>query len=227
MRFLFASALVAVALAPAVPYARQAAVPSADAVLADLRQGNERFAAKHFTRPHQTAERQHELATGQQPEAAILTCADSRVPPEIVFDQGLGDLFDVRVAGNVARDPEIASLEYAVEHLHCPVIVVMGHEKCGAVTAAAEAGTPAGHLSALVDAIKPAILAAEKMPGDKIENAVRINVQNVVKELRESKPILAETSAAGHVKIVGAVYSLDTGKVDWLPDGAAQKTSTK
>jgi carbonic anhydrase len=103
----------------------------------------------------------------------------------------------------------------------------MGHEKCGAVTAAAEAGTPAGHLSALVDAIKPAILAAEKMPGDKIENAVRINVQNVVKELRESKPILAETSAAGHVKIVGAVYSLDTGKVDWLPDGAAQKTSTK
>jgi carbonic anhydrase len=215
-----ASALLAAASA-------QEKTLSADAVITDLRQGNERFVAKQFKRPHQTAERQHQLATGQSPEAAILTCADSRVPPEILFDQGLGDLFDVRVAGNVARDTEIGSLEYAVEHLHCPVVVVMGHQKCGAVSAAAEPGTPPGHLAALIDAIKPAILAAATMPGDKIENAVRINVQNQVKALRASQPILAETSAAGHLKIVGAVYSLDTGKVEWLPDAPAQKTSLK
>jgi len=221
------ASLFAVALFVVVPFAQEK-TPTPDAVLSDLRAGNARFVSKQFKRPHQTAERQHELATGQNPEASILTCADSRVPPEIIFDQGLGDLFDVRVAGNVARDPEIASLEYATEHLHCPVIVVMGHQKCGAVSAAAEAGTPPGHLSSLVDAIKPAIDAAAKLPGDKIANAVRINVQNVVKQLREAKPILSEATAAGHLKIVGAVYSLDTGKVDWLPDAAAaQKTSAK
>ncbi len=226
MRTICASALIAVAVLAAAPRA-QDKIPSADAVLADLRQGNARHVAKQYNRPHQTAERQHELASGQSPEAAVLTCADSRVPPEIVFDQGLGDLFDVRVAGNVALPPEIASLEYAAEHLHCPVIVVMGHQKCGAVSAAAEAGTPPGHLPVLVNAIKPAILAAASMPGDKIENAVRINVQNVVKELRASKPILSEASAQGHLKIVGAVYSLDTGEVDWLPDAPAPKTAAK
>ena len=202
----------------------QERTPSPEAALRDLREGNARHVAKHYTRPHQTAERQHELASGQHPEAAILSCADSRVPPEIVFDQGLGDLFDVRVAGNVARDTEIASLEYAAEHLHCPLVVVMGHQHCGAVSAAAEAGTPPGHLPSLVDAIKPAITAAAAMPGDRIENAVRINVQNVVRQLRGEKPILAEMADSGHLKIVGAVYSLDTGKVEWLPD---QKTSEK
>src|SRR5215831_15383517 len=210
-----------------VALAAQEKVPSADAVLSELNAGNGHHVAKQYQHPHQTATRQRELATGQHPHAIVLSCADSRVAPEIIFDQGLGDLFDVRVAGNVARDPEIASLEYATEHLHCPVIVVMGHQKCGAVSAAAEAGTPPGHLSSLVDAIKPAIDAAAKLPGDKIANAVRINVQNVVKQLREAKPILSEASEGGHLKIVGAVYSLDTGKVAWLPDAAGQKTSLK
>ena len=224
MKVTAALAVLASALLAAAP-ATQEKPLSADAVLKDLRQGNERHVAKQYRRPHQTAERQHELASGQNPEAAILTCADSRVPPEIVFDQGLGDLFDVRVAGNVARDPEIASLEYAAEHLHCPVVVVMGHQKCGAVSAAAEAGTPPGHLSVLVDALKPAVLAAAKMPGDRIENAVRLNVQNVVRQLRETRPILSEASAQGHLTIVGAVYSLDTGKVEWLPDGAPKSSA--
>jgi carbonic anhydrase len=219
------ASLFAFALFAVVPFAQEK-TPSPDAVLSDLRAGNARFVAKQFKRPHQTDARQHELASGQSPEAAILTCADSRVPPEIVFDQGLGDLFDVRVAGNVARDTEIASLEYAAEHLHCPVIVVMGHQKCGAVSAAAEAGTPPGHLPALVDAIRPAIDAASKMPGDKIDNAVHINVQNVVAQLRGTTPILSEAASAGHLKIVGAVYSLDTGKVEWLPDPGA-KAPTK
>lgn len=215
MKAIHAAALVAVALFVAVPAAQKAA-PSADAVIADLKAGNARYVSKHYLRPHQTAERQHELTTGQSPEAAILTCADSRVPPEILFDQGLGDLFDVRVAGNVAGDTEIASLEYAAEHVHCPVIVVMGHQKCGAVSAALEGGNAPGHLPSLINAIKPAVDASKGLPGDRVENTVRINVENVVKQLSTSKPILSEAVTAGHLKIVGAVYSLDTGKVDWL-----------
>jgi len=101
--------------------------PSADAVIGELKAGNAHHVAKKYQRPHQSAVRQHALETGQTPHCAVLTCADSRVPPEILFDQGLGDIFDVRVAGNVAGDDETASLEYAAEHLHVPVIVVMGH----------------------------------------------------------------------------------------------------
>jgi len=154
-----------------------------------------------------------------------LTCADSRVAPEIIFDQGLGDVFDVRVAGNVAGNDEIASLEYAAEHLHTPVIVVMGHQKCGAVSAAVEAkpgGEAAGHLSALLTPISSAVEKAKKLQGDVVENAVRINVENVVEELRTSKPILSELVSEGKLTIVGAVYSLDTGKVTWLSESAPQ-----
>src|SRR5262249_27440652 len=154
----------------------------------------------------------------------ILSCADSRVAPEIIFDQGLGDLFDVRVAGNIAGDPELASIEYAAEHLQVPLVVVMGHQKCGAVTAAAEGGEAHGHLPALIEAIRPAVEKAKGLPGDHIENAVRINVENVVRQLRESEPVLKELVGKQQLRIVGAVYSLDTGKVDWLPaaTGSAQ-----
>jgi carbonic anhydrase len=202
-------------------------VPSADAVLAELKAGNAHHASKHYVHPHQTAARQRELAGGQHPHAAILSCADSRVAPEIVFDQGLGDLFDVRVAGNVAGDAEAASLEYAAEHLHCPLIVVMGHQKCGAVSAAVEGGEAPGHLPMLIAAIKPAVDAAAALSGDRVENAVRINVQNVVRQLRDGTPMLSEAAAKGHLRIVGAVYSLDSGSIEWLPDAAAQKTSAK
>jgi carbonic anhydrase len=167
--------------------------------------------------PHLTSARQRELAAGQHPHAAILSCADSRVAPEIVFDQGLGDLFDVRVAGNIAADAELASLEYAAEHLACPLIVVMGHQRCGAVSAAVAGGEAAGHLPALLAAIKPAVLKAATLSGDRVDNAVRLNVENVVRQLRESTPVLAKMTAEGHIRIVGAVYSLDTGKVAWLP----------
>jgi carbonic anhydrase len=215
MKWIYASALLAVTVGAAAAAAQDAAM-TPDKAIAELKAGNARYVSQHFLRPRQTTARMHELATGQHPEAAILTCADSRVPPEIIFDQGLGDLFDVRVAGNVASDTETASLEYAAEHLHCPVIVVMGHQKCGAVSAAAEAGDAPGHLPSLITLIKPAVDKAAGMPGDKIDNAVRINVENVVKQLTAAKPILSEAAAAGHLKIVGAVYSLDTGKVDWL-----------
>jgi len=203
----------------------QEKAPSADAVLAELKAGNDHHAGKKYAHPHQTASRQRELASGQHPHAAILSCADSRVAPEIVFDQGLGDLFDVRVAGNVAGDTEIASLEYAAEHLHVPVVVVMGHQKCGAVTAAADAGEPEGHLSALVGPIRPAVQRAKTMKGDTIENAVRINVEMVVDQLRGSKPILGELVSKHELRIVGAVYSLDTGRVDWLAASAGAGSS--
>ena len=211
--------LTVLASAPAA----QGPAPTADTVLAELKAGNEHHAAKRYVHPHLTPARQRELATGQHPHAAILSCADSRVAPEIVFDQGLGDLFDVRVAGNIAADAEVASLEYAAEHLSCPLIVVMGHQRCGAVSAAVEGGEAAGHLPMLLDAIKPAVLQAATLPGDRIDNAVRINVENVVRQLRESKPVLAKMTDEGHIRIVGAVYSLDTGKVDWLAPATDHK----
>jgi len=191
--------------------------PAAADVLAELKAGNEHHATKHYQHPHQTAARQRELTTTQHPHATILSCADSRVAPEIVFDQGLGDLFDVRVAGNIAGDAEIASIEYAADHLGVPVLVVLGHQRCGAVTAAAEPGEAPGHLPVLIAAIRPAVEQARGMPGDTIDNAVRINVENVVRQLTGSQPVLAGLTAAGRLQVVGAVYSLDTGKIEWLP----------
>src|SRR5262249_35083534 len=160
--------------------------PSADAVLRELKAGNDHHVAKRYQHPHQTAVRQRELADGQNPHAIILSCADSRVAPEIILDQGLGDLFDARVPGNVASDAELPRMEYAAEHLHTPVLVVMGHQKCGAVTAAAAEGTAEGHLPSLIALIRPAIASAKDRPGDLIENAVRINVENVVRQVRAS-----------------------------------------
>jgi len=206
-----------VALALIADVSVQDKPPSAADVLAELKAGNEHHATKHYQHPHQTAARQRELTTTQHPHATILSCADSRVAPEIVFDQGLGDLFDVRVAGNIAGDAEIASIEYAADHLGVPVLVVLGHQRCGAVTAATEPGEAPGHLPVLIAAIRPAVEQARGMPGDTIDNAVRINVENVVRQLTGSQPVLAGLTAAGRLQVVGAVYSLDTGKIEWLP----------
>ena len=216
MRFIDASAFAAASLL-AMGAQEHAPLPSAGAVLAELKTGNAHFVAKHYQHPHQTATRQKALASGQNPHCAILTCADSRVPPEILFDQGLGDIFDVRVAGNVAGDAEIASLEYAAEHLHVPLLVVMGHTHCGAVSAALEGGTLPGKLPGLVAAIQPAVDQSAHEPGDRLDNAVRDNVVHVVGQLRAAKPVLSELVATGKLRIVGAVYSLETGKVEWLP----------
>jgi carbonic anhydrase len=202
--------------------AKDASQPTTVTILAALKEGNQRHVGAHYFHPHETAAYRQQLSAGQHPVASVLSCADSRVAPEIIFDQGLGDLFDVRVAGNVAGNDEIASLEYAAEHLHTPVIVVMGHQKCGAVSAAAEGGEAAGHLSAILTPISSAVEKAKKMQGDVVENAVRINVENVVEELRTSKPVLSELISEGKLTIVGAVYSLDTGKVTWLSESAPQ-----
>jgi len=144
-------------------------------------------------------------------------CGFSRAP-EIIFDQGLGDLFVVRVAGNVATEAELASLEYGADHLHIPLLVVVGHENCGAVTAALQGGPAEGHISTLVQLLQPAVEKSRQLPGDALANAVRTNVEMVVQQLRTSTPILSELVAHHKLKIIGAVYSLKTGRVSWLPD---------
>jgi carbonic anhydrase len=209
--------LLTAATLPGIGQRAETAVTS-DSALAELKAGNDHHARHQYQHPHENAARQRELIVGQNPHAEILSCADSRVPPEIIFDQGLGDLFVVRVAGNVATDTEIGSLEYGAEHLHIPLLLVLGHESCGAVTAAVQGGPPEGHIAALVELIKPAVDKTRGLPGDPVANAVRTNVELVVKQLRSSTPLLSELVAHGKLKIVGGVYSLETGKVTWLPD---------
>ncbi len=191
---------------------------TSSSALAELKAGNARHFQHRYKHPHQAAARQQELTSGQHPHTEILSCSDSRVPPEIIFDQGLGDLFVVRVAGNVATDAELASLEYGAQHLHVPLLVVMGHESCGAVTTALQGGPSEGHIATLVQLLQPAIEKSRQLPGDPLANAVRTNVEMVVQQLRKSTPILSELVAHGKLKIIGAVYSLKTGTITWLPE---------
>ncbi len=193
---------------------------SPEEALARLIIGNRHFVNAKPAFPDQDAARREALLEGQAPFAAILSCSDSRVAPEVLFDQGLGDLFVVRVAGNVANAIGIASLEYAAEHLGTRLIVVLGHERCGAVTAAVGGGELPGHLPALMTALQPAVAANRDPHGDPVEGAIRANVELTAELLRESGPILAEMVEKGELKIVGARYDLDTGIVEWL-DGLA------
>jgi len=167
----------------------------------------------------QVAKRRAELAKSQHPFAAILSCSDSRVPPEIVFDQGLGDLFIVRVAGNVINDDGLGSIEYSVDHLGTRLILVLGHQSCGAVKAARETlsakSKAPGHIESLVTAIKPAVETTAK---DDLETTIKANVKHVVNALRSSKPILKAKVDSGEVQVIGGYYSLDTGAVTFLDE---------
>jgi carbonic anhydrase len=192
-------------------------IPTADQALERLMAGNKRYVAAQQVHPHQTPERCVELKDGQYPFAVILGCADSRVPPEVIFDQGLGDLFVIRVAGNVLDDLVLGSIEYAVAHLHTPLIVVLGHSNCGAVGATVEGGELEGHLPSLAAAIQPAVDQAKSLPGDLVDNAVRANATMVVEQLEASEPVLSELVDAGKLKVVAARYDLDTGEVELLP----------
>ncbi len=185
-----------------------------DQALTQLLHGNERFVAGWPDHPNQSARRRREVSdTGQQPYAIILSCADSRVPPEIIFDQGLGDLFVIRVAGNVLDEVILGTIEYAVEHLHTPLVMVLGHDKCGAVTAAVERVPINNHVQAVVDALQPALTLAEAQEGDRVSTTIDANIRYAVKTLHASEPVLMGACAAGHVRIVGARYNLDTGEV--------------
>ncbi len=196
--------------------------------LRTLREGNARFVTQRPLHPNAGAGRLTETAKGQHPFAAIVSCADSRVPAELVFDRGIGDLFVVRVAGNVCGATEIGSVEYAVKHLGAPLVVVMGHTQCGAVAAAAEGGAAPGSLPAIVDLIRPAVARARSDHPDLkqealLASAIRENVWQGVTDLLTKSPILREAVASGKVQVVGALYSIESGRVEWLgplPDQA-------
>jgi carbonic anhydrase len=191
---------------------------SAEEALKMLMEGNERYVAAKAKHPAQSEERRAEVAKGQHPFAVILGCADSRVPPELVFDQGLGDLFTVRVAGNLLDDSVLGSIEYALEHVHVPLVVVLGHERCGAVAAALElsnsGGHAEGHVDMLVKAIQPAVAQAKTQGGDDVlDTAIIANVGHVVGQLKTNQPIIGKMVSAGKATIVGGRYDLETGQV--------------
>ncbi len=190
---------------------------SAESALRKLLDGNARYVSAGPAYPNQTVARRTEIIKGQHPFAIIVGCSDSRVPPEIIFDQGLGDLFVVRLPGHVVIDEVLGSIEYAVEHLGTRLVMVLGHERCGAVEAVVKGAEASGHIGSLVKAIKPAVDRAKSRPGDLLENAIRENVAMTVVGLQSSLPLLAHQVKDGGLKIVGAYYSLDDGKVTIIP----------
>lgn len=186
--------------------------PDADAALQKLMDGNQRFVEHQPQYPDQSAFRLQEVAQAQHPFATILSCADSRVPAEIIFDQGIGNIFDVRVAGNIVTPETLGSIEYAVVLLGTPLLMVLGHERCGAVTAAVQNEKLLGDIGSFVKAIKPAVTKVKNQPGDAVENAVVANVRYQIERLKRSK-LLTEQVNSGKLKIVGGRYDLDKGNV--------------
>jgi len=180
--------------------------------LKKLMEGNQRFVENKKINPDQDSIRVKEIAQGQAPFAAILGCADSRVPSEIIFDQGLGDIFNVRIAGNIAMIEDVASEEYAIGVLGAPLLMVLGHERCGAVAAAIKGGNLPGVIESLVYAIQPAVTSTEGLPGDHLTNAIKANVKLQVGRLLTST-VISDAVKEGKLKVVGAYYDLDTGKV--------------
>ncbi len=196
-----------------------------DDALKLLVDGNRRFVEQKRTYPDQTIDRVRYVSNGQHPFACVLGCSDSRVSPEIVFDQGLGDIFDVRVAGNVATDDTIGSVEFSTLQLGCQLVVVLGHEKCGAVQAAIlrvlrktqNANKPLpGKINSVVNPILPIVASVRNQPGDITDNVVIGNVKYQVQKLQERSPILTQLIQQGKLKIVGARYDLHSGKVNIL-----------
>jgi carbonic anhydrase len=187
-----------------------------------LEEGNMRFVVGACQNPHQDeARRKQTSRQGQKPVVTILTCADSRVPPEIIFDAGIGDLFIIRVAGNVADKAEIGSIEYGVGHLGTKLVVVMGHTKCGAVTAVVQKAEVGGNLPGIVDNIAPAVTKARAMyrgatEPDLIEKSIKLNVWQSIEDMFKASAELREKVRMGEVKVVGAIYDITTGKVTFL-----------
>ncbi len=190
-----------------------------------LMAGNKRFVTGSFAQKEVGEVRRKELAGGQHPFAIVVTCSDSRVAPEIIFDEGLGDIFVVRVAGNVLDPISLGSIEYAAEHLHAPLLVLMGHEQCGAVSAALDAkGEPEGNIGAIIKKIMPAVKKAKAKGGSKddmLNNAIKENVALSSKAVREKSPVLRHLIDKGELKVVAGVYHLASGEVEQLPIEAA------
>ncbi len=190
-----------------------------------LMDGNKRFVDGTYGVGDISDARRKELTKGQHPFAVILSCSDSRVPPELLFDQGLGDLFVVRTAGNTVDTIGIGSLEYGIEHLHAPLLVILGHQGCGAVKATVDAagkpvrkekGHPHDSIGAIVAKIMPAVKEAKSKGGDIMEASIQGNVRNVYRELMAKSPILKEMVASKKIRVVLAEYYLDSGAVKIL-----------
>ncbi len=183
-----------------------------------LLEGNARFAQTHSTHPRLEPDRRARLLEGQQPFAVILGCSDSRVPPELIFDQGLGDLFVVRTAGHVLGRAVLESVEYAVSHLETALVLVLAHSDCGAVKAAVS-GRDAPHepMSLLVSEILPAVEEASALPGDPVNNAARIHARRTADLLRAEYHVMKEMERSDRGAAVPAFYDLDSGRVELLP----------
>jgi len=225
MRKLLPFPLVLLAALPqcAVAAEHGAAGPcTPDEALARLKSGNVRFVEGKPEHPRADAKRRAEtVKDGQHPIATVIACADSREPVEIIFDQGIGDVFVIRVAGNVCNADEVGSAEYATEHLSTPLCLVLGHTNCGAVTAAATNAELHGSAGALVDGIKPAVAAAQKEHPelkDKalVAAAIEANVRQSIANLQSRSPGIAKLVAAGKLRIEGGIYDLETGEIRWL-----------
>ncbi len=191
---------------------------SASDALAALKAGNHRYATDRSVNCNNNFDRRAEVSGAQHPHAIVLGCSDSRVPPEVVFDQRLGDMFTVRIAGNIADPPAIGSIEYAVAHFSSPLIVVLGHQNCGAVKATIEAiekhQSVPGNIASLVAAIRPAVEPLVGKGKDVLEQAIRANVHAVAKHLLASSQILSDAVTGGKLRIVGGYYRLDNGVVE-------------
>lgn len=184
-----------------------------------LKKGNQRFVSGTSVKPNQDLARIKQVANGQNPFATVVGCSDSRVPNEIIFDQGVGDLFIVRTAGQVSTYASWGSIEFAEEVLGTKLIVVLGHTQCGAVNAAVKLPEVPGHIVTLINAIKPAVeKAKQRNPSDLLDAAIRENVITQVHQLRNLEPVLARRVREGSIKIMGALYHLDTGIVEFLND---------
>ena len=186
-----------------------------------LKDGNQRFTQEKRTYPHQDMNRLREITPGQTPFATVLTCSDSRVAPELIFDQGLGDLFIIRVAGNVCDDDETGSIEYGTEHLGTPLLVVLGHTSCGAVTAVVKKAELSGSIPTLVNNILPAVQAAQTKNPDLqsdalLTEAIKLNVWQSIDDLFRKSPIIRELVKSGKLRVTGAIYHLDNGSIEWL-----------
>ena len=187
----------------------------AEESLKKLMDGNRRFVSETYDRGDIGPGRRAEISKGQRPFAVIVDCSDSRVVPEFIFDQGLGDLFVIRTAGNIVDDIVIGSVEYAVKHLGVRLVLVLGHDDCGAVKATVAGGKAEGHIDAILQAIRPAVAVAMQKPGNLLDNAIAQNVDMVINRLQSAQPILAQALQTGDVRIVGGVYHLKDGSVDW------------
>ena len=195
-------------------------VTSEDAIKR-LAEGNSRFATDNMIHPHMGRERRNELLAGQQPFAVVLTCSDSRVPPELLFDCGLGDIFVVRVAGNIIDEAALGSIQYAVCHLNCPLVVVLGHDKCGAVTAALGSGGSVGaeplSLRRQLETIRrniPVSLASTLGKEERLHTAINENMTTVAHRLSRDHA-LAPAAESGRIRIVTARYLFESGEVIW------------